>query len=108
PPARVNLEVGRSSIRQAELISQDVLARDLLFYGIMVPAQAAHFASRNFAPGSDRAGEFLAQIKISGDAFVVRATETKQSFGVLEICFVLQVPVSRFAPAVEVLQVRGQ
>ena len=52
---------------------------------LVAPTLTAHFADQSGAPRGHGFGEWLAQIKIAADAFLVEAIEEEHGFGVIEV-----------------------
>ena len=58
--------------------------------GVASPAFTGDFASSLAAMLGDGVGEFLGQIKIAPDAFVIRTIEAKHGLGVIDVHHVVE------------------
>lgn len=83
----------RESVGELQLVAQDVVAMDRVDRGLVLPALAGQLAADGGAFLGDRAGEFLGQIKIAPDAFIVGTSETEHRLGVLEVDDVFELTV---------------
>ena len=76
--------------------------------GLVSPTPAGDFARYGRAMLGNGIGEFLGQIKIAPDAFVVGTTEAEHGLGVIEIDYVVEPPVLQTILGAVVIKIDGQ
>ena len=74
-----------TSILQAQLVAQDIVAMLGFDGGLALPTLAAQFTCCGGKMRGNCVGQFLAQVKIAANAFVVGTSERKHRLGVGEI-----------------------
>jgi hypothetical protein len=81
------------SVGKLQLVMQDVMAMEHVDLCFVLPALAGQFTGDDSAMFGNRSGEFLGQIKIAPDAFIVGASDPEHGFGVFEVNDVLELTV---------------
>ena len=75
---------------------------------VMAHAEAAHLAADNFEFGTDRGGQFLAEVKIAPHTFAIQAIEVKNRLCIGEVGFVFHFAIASHPRRIVILQIDGQ
>src|SRR5262245_19836333 len=75
----------RWSISQAQIIPQEISAIGAPDCFLVAPAVAAEFSARRGFTSRHSLGQYITEIEIAANAFLVNAINTKYRFGVVEI-----------------------
>ena len=91
-------------ITKGQLVSQDALARPVLFSLFVVPnSLAAEFAFGELAFVSYGVGEFLAQVEIGANTIKIAAVKAEEGFGMSQVDFVFHPAGTRRAGRVKII-----
>jgi hypothetical protein len=103
------LNVGqRGLIREAQSVAQNFMAVSSIDRALCPPPLAALIARHSGVLRRHGTGQFLAQIKITTNAFTIDAIKTEHRFGFVEIDAVFDMAVARHAPGIEESEIDRQ
>ncbi len=107
-PTALSALGGGFSVRQAELKAEDVVAANGVNRRPIAPALASHLTDHVLASRGYGIGDFLAEVKITPDTFVIWAAEREDGFGVSEVHRIFDLAAAMNPFGIKKLQIHGQ
>ena len=96
------------SVSELQLVAKDIVTMNGVDRGLVLPALTGQLTADGGALFGNRACQFLGQIKIAPDAFIVGTWEAEHGLGVIEVDHVVELTARREAFVVVIPEVYCQ